>query len=161
MSFMMSSQKWPLVHERRFRKSDHHPQEDSSKSSYELEMKLQIFNHPFIFSALYWNQVQKSGIWFLGLLVVHTWNPPKITSFWHFFLPSLILLFRRNLASDKRQYNILSGRGQERKTKEGVWSFGAFLKCYSMKRWSASFWVCKFLKLLHNMWCVVLSGRES
>jgi hypothetical protein len=32
-----------------------------------------------------------------------------------FLFSSLILLFRRNLASDKRQYNILSGRGQERK----------------------------------------------
>lgn len=80
-----------------------------------MKIQIQIFNHRFIFSAIYWNQVQKSDIWYLGLLVVETWNPPKITSFWHSFFPSLILLFRRNLASDKRQYNTLSGRGQERK----------------------------------------------
>jgi hypothetical protein len=29
-------------------------------------------NHLFLFSAIYWNQVQKSGICFLGLLVVET-----------------------------------------------------------------------------------------
>lgn len=123
-----------------------------------------FFNHRFIFSAIYWNQVQKSDIWFLGLLVVETWNPQPSKN--HFILaflfPSLILLFRRNLASDKRQYkHPMRKRTRKEVYKEGVWSFGAFLNCYSMKRWSASFWVCKFLKLLDNMWCVVLSRGES
>jgi hypothetical protein len=37
-----------------------------------MKIQIQIFNHRFIFSAIYWNQVQKSDIWYLGLLVVET-----------------------------------------------------------------------------------------